>query len=187
MIKRCTKYFFGLGYAGYVLLSAANLKLEVLARLFVIFDKKESMKTSSLFIVLFFIVFGNVLAQETIFGQWKTIDDITGSVRSIVEIVEKDGMAYGKVIKGYPAPGESPDKVCTLCEGSRKNKPIVGMTIITAMKYDEDDKAWVNGEILDPDSGQVYECKIWLEEGKLKVRGYVSLFYRTQSWIRVSS
>lgn len=61
------------------------------------------------------------------------------------------------------------------------------MTIITAMKYDEDDKAWLNGEILDPDSGQVYECKIWLEEGKLKVRGYVSLFYRTQSWIRVSS
>tara|TARA_R110002049_G_scaffold41162_2_gene124366 strand:+ start:3985 stop:4416 length:432 start_codon:yes stop_codon:yes gene_type:complete len=143
------------------------------------------MKSICLFISLFVITLGSVFSQATIFGKWKTIDDQTGSVRSIVEIFEKDGKAYGKVIKGFPAPGESEDKLCSLCEGDKKNQPIIGMTIITDMEYDADDEEWVDGEILDPDSGQIYDCKLWLEDGKLKVRGYVSLFFRTQSWIRV--
>lgn len=144
------------------------------------------MKSVILAIFSSFLIIGSVSAQETIFGKWKTIDDQTGSVRSIVEIFEKNGKAFGKVIKGFPGPGESEDKLCDLCEGELKSKPIIGMTIITDMEYDADDQEWEDGEILDPDSGQVYDCKLWLEDGELKVRGYVALFYRTQSWVRVN-
>lgn len=143
------------------------------------------MKNLSLFFLLSVFTVGNIFSQETIFGKWKTIDDQTGSVRSIVEIFEKDGKAYGKVIKGFPGPGETEDKLCSLCKGSRKDQSIVGMTIITEMVYEADDDEWVGGEILDPDSGQTYDCKLWLEGGRLQVRGYVSFFFRTQSWIRI--
>ncbi len=47
---------------------------------------------------------------------------------------------------------------------------------------------FIDGEILDPENGTTYRCKIRLEEGghKLVVRGYVgvALFGRSQSWER---
>ncbi|VAX17324.1 hypothetical protein MNBD_IGNAVI01-134, partial [hydrothermal vent metagenome] len=39
-------------------------------------------------------------------------------------------------------------------------------------------------EILDPKKGKVYDCKLWVENGKLQVRGYVLFFHRTQEWLR---
>ena len=50
---------------------------------------------------------------------------------------------------------------------------------------DEDDKEWDDGEILDPKKGTVYDCKLWLEDGDLQVRGYIAFFFRTQTWKRV--
>jgi uncharacterized protein (DUF2147 family) len=44
--------------------------------------------------------------------------------------------------------------------------------------------AWAEGTILDPETGNVYDCKMWLENGKLMVRGYVAFFFRTQVWVR---
>jgi uncharacterized protein (DUF2147 family) len=43
---------------------------------------------------------------------------------------------------------------------------------------------WEDGTIMDPDNGKVYDCKLWVEDGKLKVRGYVAFFFRTQTWVR---
>ncbi len=39
-----------------------------------------------------------------------------------------------------------------------------------------------DGQILDPQNGRVYNCRIWLEGNDLKVRGYWGPFYRTQTW-----
>jgi len=39
---------------------------------------------------------------------------------------------------------------------------------------------------MDPEDGKVYTAEIWVEEGKLKVRGYVGFFYRTQTWLRAT-
>ena len=56
------------------------------------------------------------------------------------------------------------------------------------MKRDSD--GWEGGHILDPNSGNEYRCKMYLEDGsrKLVVRGYrgVSLLGRSQTWIRQS-
>ena len=41
-------------------------------------------------------------------------------------------------------------------------------------------------EILDPENGKTYDCEIWLENDKLKVRGYIAFFYRTQTWEKVN-
>jgi uncharacterized protein (DUF2147 family) len=119
---------------------------------------------------------------QTILGKWKTIDDSSGEEKSIVELFEKGGKVYGKVIRIFPKPGDDPDPVCDGCDQGdpRHRKKIIGMEIITSMERDSDQ--YTNGEILDPENGKVYRCRLWLEGNDLKVRGYWGPFYRTQTW-----
>ena len=136
------------------------------------------------FLFLVFLSFAFAGNTQSIVGQWKTIDDNTGKPRSVVEIYEQDGKYFGKVLKLFREPGEDPDPICDECSGDKKNAKIIGMEIITNMKYDAADKEYDSGEILDPESGSVYDCKLWIGEDKnLKVRGYLLFFYRTQIWL----
>jgi len=137
-------------------------------------------QTALLFIA---ITFSSILSAQTVTGKWKTIDDETGDAKSIVEIYIKDGKAYGKIIKLFRKPTEDQNPTCTKCSDYRKGQKIIGMTIITALEQDDDE--WEDGEILDPNNGKIYDCKIWVEDGKLQVRGYVAFFFRTQTWERV--
>jgi uncharacterized protein (DUF2147 family) len=135
------------------------------------------------FLLTFFVLFWFSIAfSQSPVGRWKTIDDNSGEERSIVEIYEKDGKIYGKIIKLFRKPGEDPDPICDECneDDSRYNKKIIGMEIITGLKKSGD--AYEHGEILDPESGRVYKCRVWLEGSDLKVRGYWGPFYRTQTW-----
>ena len=92
---------------------------------------------------------------------------------------------YGKIVKIIINPGEDPDPVCDKCpqDDERFNKKIIGMEIIRDMKKDGDE--FSDGNILDPEAGKVYRCKLWLEGNDLKVRGYWGPFYRTQTWKRM--
>lgn len=124
-------------------------------------------------------------AQASVIGKWKTIDDSSGEERSIVEIFERDGLVYGKIVKTFPQAGEDPDPVCDECspDDPRYKKKIIGMEIIQKMKKAGEEYA--EGNILDPENGKIYSCKLWLENGDLKVRGYWGPFFRTQTWKRV--
>ena len=123
------------------------------------------------------------LFSQSITGKWKTIDDETGEVKSIVEIYEKDGKYYGKVIEIMNKARK--DAKCEKCADSRKNKSVLGLVIITDMKKDGDE--FNSGKILDPETGKEYKCNISLEnKNKLKVRGFIgfSIIGRTQYWQR---
>ena len=128
-------------------------------------------------------VFGFHGQSQSIFGKWKTIDDETHKPKSIVEIYSKDGKAYGKIIELFRGPDEDPDPLCDECTDHRKDQKVIGMVIINEMEQDDDE--WDDGEILDPNNGKVYDCKIWREGDKLMVRGYVAFFFRTQTWLKV--
>lgn len=134
-----------------------------------------------LFIILFTTSF---LSAQSIIGRWKTIDDETGKAKSIVEIYMKNGKAYGKIIKLFRNPSQEQNPICDKCTDYRKDQKVIGMTIISAMEKDGDE--WEDGEILDPNNGKIYNCKLWVEDGKLQVRGYVAFFYRTQTWLKVN-
>ena len=97
--------------------------------------------------------------------------------------IEKDGLYYGKIIKLFRGPDEEQDPICDECEDHRKDQKIIGMEIITDMKYNKGDEEYKKGEILDPESGNIYDCRMWVEDGNLKVRGYLLFFYRTQTWL----
>ena len=134
------------------------------------------------FLALFTLIVTSLNAQS-IAGQWKTIDDETGKPRSIVEIEERDGKFYGKIVKLFREQGEEQDPLCEECPGKKKNQKIIGMEIITDMELVKGENVYEDGEILDPESGNVYDCKLWIEDGKLMVRGYVMFLYRTQTWL----
>lgn len=140
-------------------------------------------------IILTALVFALVVASGNLFasditGKWKTIDDETGETKSIVKITLWNGYAYGDIQKLFRKPNEEQDPKCTECKGANHGKRIVGLQILKDMKQDGDD--WVGGTILDPKNGKVYRCKMWVENGKLKVRGYLGPFYRTQTWYRAN-
>ena len=133
----------------------------------------------------------SALAQQSASpaGLWKTIDDSTKKEKSLVRIVETNGVYSGKVEK-IVDPDSPKDAVCKDCTDERKDKPVVGMTIIRNVKASADDKAtFEGGDILDPNNGKVYRVKLKLIEGgsKLDVRGYIGapILGRTQTWSRV--
>lgn len=123
-------------------------------------------------------------AQSTIVGKWHTVDDNTGETKSVVEIFERKGALFGKVVKLVDPP--EPDPICEECskDDERFGKKIIGMEIIRNMKKSGDE--YVDGDILDPEDGKIYRCKLWIEEGQLKVRGYWGPFYRTQTWRKLT-
>ncbi len=133
--------------------------------------------------VLFFLLLSSSLSAQ-VTGRWVTIDDETGKKKSVVEITESNGVLSGRVVKLFREPSEEQDPICKQCDPSddRYNKKVIGMEIIRNMKKDGDE--WDDGTILDPSNGNVYDCKIWVENGKLQLRGYVAFFFRTQTWIR---
>jgi len=146
------------------------------------------------FVVLLFSVTAkaqNPVSQNPIIGTWKTIDDEgpnKGKASSHIEIFEKNGVYSGKITKLLI---DSPDKVCGKCRGALKNKPLIGMMLLQDMKKtgNTDKKLgdeYTGGTILDPDSGDSYNCKMWVKDDVLTARGFIgiSLFGRSQKWLR---
>ena len=140
------------------------------------------MRTAITFFLFSFFILSAFAQRTSPVGKWKTVDDNTGKVKSTVEIYEKGGKLFGKVLELFDP--EKPDPVCEECDEDdpRHNKPIVGLEIIRNMKRGDNEK-WEDGDILDPENGKVYRCKIWVEEGNLQVRGYIAFLYRTQTWL----
>ena len=123
------------------------------------------------------------LAAESPVGTWKTVDDQSGKERSQVRIYEEGGKLYGKITAlTEPTDKAGQPKACTRCEGPDKDRPIVGLVIIRDLSRSGD--SYKGGTILDPEDGKVYKAEIWVEDGKLKVRGYVGFFYKTQTWLK---
>jgi uncharacterized protein (DUF2147 family) len=127
----------------------------------------------------------NALANDgSPVGTWKTVDDNTGKVRSLVRITEVNGEMTGKIEKLFREPGEDANPKCDKCTDSRKDQPIIGLVFLTGLKKDGDE--YSGGQILDPDNGKLYRSKVEVVEGgkKLKVRGYIGPFFRTQMWLK---
>lgn len=139
------------------------------------------MKKATL-IFLFSLATLSIQAQS-IFGKWENKNEETGKVDSVIEVYEKDGKAFAKIVE-ITDPNRQ-EAVCDKCSGKNKNKPILGMNILTGLEQDGDE--WSGGKILDPKNGKTYKCFIKLEgAGKLKIRGYIgfALIGRTAYWYR---
>ena len=117
-------------------------------------------------------------------GRWKTVDDSTGKVKSIVAIREENGKLYGTIEQLFDPP--VPHPTCYLCTGDLKDRPLVGLQIL--WDFAPDGSQWSGGQVLDPETGKIYRASIALEDGgkKLRLHGYflVTLLGRTEHWLR---
>lgn len=123
-------------------------------------------------------------------GYWRTIDDVSGDVKSIVKIWVEDGELKGKIEKTFPKPGEPENKKCVKCKGKFKDQPILGMVFLWGFS-EKTESQWINGKVLDPNNGKIYNCKLdVIENGKkLKLFGYIKLLVkigRSQVWERTT-
>ncbi|WP_435415216.1 DUF2147 domain-containing protein [Polaribacter aestuariivivens] len=134
-----------------------------------------------LFIILF-TTFSISINAQTIFGKWNSKNE-KGVVDSVLEVYEKNGKAYAKVVEIMNP--DRKDARCVDCEGEYKDKPILGLDILSGLEKDDDE--WSGGTIIDPRNGKTYKCYIELvSPNKLKLRGYIgiSLFGKTAYWER---
>jgi uncharacterized protein (DUF2147 family) len=147
---------------------------------------KKVLKLCVFPVIFYFLSVGSLLAADntSIVGKWKTIDDKTGDPKSIVEIYEKNGKFYGQIKELFIKEGDNPNPTCDKCpaDDPRKDQPTKGMVIIQELVKTND--GYSGGTILDPKEGKIYTCKMWVEDGKLMVRGYIAFFFRTQTWHR---
>lgn len=120
-------------------------------------------------------------------GLWRQFDDETGKPHALIRIRERDAQYEGSIETIFPLPGEPATPKCRNCADWRKDKPLIGLLILTGMHGSG--LQYRDGEILDPVKGQVYRCEMQLAEdgAHVNVRGYIgiSLFGRTQLWEKV--
>ena len=119
-------------------------------------------------------------------GQWHTLDEKTGELKSMVIIFEQQGVMKGRVEKILRKDAD-PAAKCDKCSDDRKNQPVVGLEIIRGAKKASGKNVWEDGEILDPENGRTYALRLTpIENGaKLEVRGSFGPIGRTQTWVRV--
>ncbi len=118
--------------------------------------------------------------QKDIAGKWKTMDDKTGELKSIVEISKSLDEKYnGKIIHLYNKPKNNN---CIKCTGDLRNKPLIGLEIISNIRKEGNE--YLHGTITDPTSGKSYKCRIIRQGNKLEVRGYMGIVSlgRSQVW-----
>ncbi len=153
---------------------------------------KKILAVSMFFVCI--VMFSSIYtyAQDPIIGTWVTVADKgadKGKNTSHVEIFEKNGLYYGKIVKLLLEPA---DELCTKCKGDLKNNPVVGMVILKGLKKTgKADKSlgmeYDSGTIMDPKDGETYRSKAWVKDDVLTMRGFVgiSLLGRSANWIRL--
>ncbi|MCH7314251.1 DUF2147 domain-containing protein [Acinetobacter sp. ANC 3882] len=137
---------------------------------------------------IFLSIMSSFTFAEDITGLWQSIDDKTAAPKGLVEIrKEANGTYTGKIVKITPRAGYTPKETCVDCPAPYTNKPIVGLDVVTGLRYSEG-LNYTNGRILDPNTGKIYSMKAKLSANgkRLHLRGYlgISALGRNQIWIR---
>ena len=125
-------------------------------------------------------------AQMSPVGQWHSMDDKTGELKSLIVITDTGGVLNGRIDKLLRKEADQ-KAVCKECRDERKDKPMLGLEIIRGAKQLEGKEVWEGGKILDPENGKEYTLRLTPIEGgkKLEERGSSAFFGRTQTWVRV--
>jgi uncharacterized protein (DUF2147 family) len=115
---------------------------------------------------------------DDVVGPWKTDGD-----RSAIEIYGCGEKLCGKVAwlknpnyvssKDGPVGSTKVDRKNP--DPTLRNRPIIGLQVIEGLTATGDNR-WEHGTCYDPESGNSYQCKIYLETpDRLQVRGFIGI------------
>ena len=112
--------------------------------------------------------------SQDVIGKW-----ITEGGDSHVEIYKSGDKLNGKIVwlkaGDEKRDSKNPDE-------KLQSRKLIGTNILTGLTKKKD--KWEGGKIYNPKNGKTYKCAIWLDGSNLKVRGYLGVFYETQTWKR---
>lgn len=134
-------------------------------------------------VVMLFVAITSLMAQnreDAIIGVWQT-----DTKDAKMEIFKSGNLYYGKLLWGdkiVEADGKTSKKDSNNPDAKLKTRNIIGIVNLSGLKYENG--TYVDGTIYDPPSGKTYDCKAWIENGKLQLRGFIgiSLIGRTATW-----
>ncbi len=125
------------------------------------------------YLILISLIFSSISlkAQDEILGNFWTPDK-----DGKVEILKRGNKYYGKLTYAT-----HPGKDINNPDPKKRNLDVVGSEFIKDLVFDKKN-SWIDGSIYDARSGKSYNCDVTLlENGDLKVRGYVGFSLLGQS------
>ena len=149
-------------------------------------------------VVLLFLTFvAGVIFADPVEGYWLSVDDKTGKITAGWHVYQEGGKLFGRLLSLADYPN---DVKAEPCKDTYPGFPVAGkvnqMTVagtpwifgLSQVKTGE----WGGGNIIDPESGRMYQCKIIFrtEDGKkyktdvLEMRGHIGVFGRSQYWTK---
>lgn len=70
---------------------------------------------------------------------------------------------------------------------SLRERELLGLVIITGMRYNAEDDVWEDGKLYRNSKGKTYHAKLRVnDDGILKVTGYLGFFKKTVDWHRLA-
>ncbi|RXK81249.1 DUF2147 domain-containing protein [Filimonas effusa] len=138
--------------------------------------------------ILFFLVlalFSKSFAQtgeSAIVGIWESDKK---DVR--MEIYKENGKYLGKYLWGaqiVESDGVTSKKDVKNPDTKLRSRNLIGIVSLTGLNWNGEE--YVDGKIYNAPSGDYYNCKAWIKDGKMFLRGYmgVSLLGKTASFHR---
>lgn len=119
-------------------------------------------------------------AADDVLGVWKTNEG-----GGHVELYRVGDKLEGKIVGGDVDEAKETKDVNNP-DPALRERELLGVVIITNMRYDADEDAWKGGKLYRSTNGKTYKTKIRLaEDGVLKVTGYLGFFKKTVDWHRL--
>ena len=117
---------------------------------------------------------GAASVPAPISGNW-----ISAEGKALVQIGPCGQATCGRIVRILKPDPTKPTTDVNNPDKALRNRPIVGMVFLTGFRPDDD--RW-RGRIYDPQSGKSYRSELIREGDRLKVKGCIGPFCRTQTW-----
>lgn len=137
------------------------------------------MKKKFLILISLIATTFSMAAKSDFYGVWQSQKAANGN-QATIKIFEHNGHIYGNIIHLT-----HPKKDVNNKDKSKRNRDIVGITILSSFTYNEKADRFEDGLIYDPETGNTYHCALDLKDKHtLKVRGHlgIELLGRTEIW-----
>lgn len=135
------------------------------------------------FITIFFLFLAStsLMTAGEVRGYWQTYDKATKQPSSIIAVYSYQGKYYGRIIatckQGVIT--ETLERPDSRAPGLPGNPHFCGLDIFWGFAPSK--AGMLQGHVIDPRDGNMYDAKLWTENGNLILRGELFVFGRNET------